>query len=74
MTGIGIAGDFIYGNNEYALRNFSETDYHDDEVVNFNNRQELENYIKHLMKSPSAWPAFATVANLYLPDACLKSV
>ena len=52
MEQIGIFGEFFHAGNEYALRHYSETDYLDDEVINFDNKAQLRPTCRTCKKIP----------------------
>jgi hypothetical protein len=74
MERIGIFGEFFHAGNEYALRHYSETDYLDDEVINFDNKAQLRTYLSNLQKDPTTWTVLNTVARNFGLDACRTTI
>jgi hypothetical protein len=74
MEQIGIFGEFFHAGNEYALRHYSETDYLDDEVINFDNKAQLKTYLSNLQKDPTTWTVLNTVARNFGLDACRTTI
>jgi hypothetical protein len=74
MEQIGIFGEFFRAGNEYALRHYSETDYLDDEVINFDNKAQLRAYLSNLQKDPTTWTVLNTVARNFGLDACRTTI